>query len=136
MQRIDVSKRDESVLWFAVAINRRQKETGFFRIFRIEISVGVAEEADLFQNNQILELSQLSTPPLDYPIGVGDNIVVSLWGGADFEESYEVARDGSIFPQGLGKITVQGLTFDNARSIIYDRFKSVPFYNCNSIFFS
>ena len=81
--------------------------------------------ADLFQNNQILELSQLSTPPLDYPIGVGDHIVVSLWGGADFEESYEVARDGSIFPQGLGKITVQGLTFDNARNIIYDRFKRV-----------
>lgn len=81
--------------------------------------------ANLFQNNQILELSQLSTPPLDYPIGVGDNIVVSLWGGADFEESYEVARDGSIFPQGLGKITVQGLTFDNARNIIYDRFKRV-----------
>jgi polysaccharide biosynthesis/export protein len=81
--------------------------------------------ADLFQSNQIMELSQLSTPPLDYPIGVGDNIVVSLWGGADFEESYEVARDGSIFPQGLGKITVQGLTFDNARNIIYDRFKRV-----------
>ena len=54
---------------------------------------------DLFQSNQILELSQLSTPPLDYPIGVGDHIVVSLWGGADFEESYEVARDGSIFPR-------------------------------------
>ena len=80
---------------------------------------------DLFQNDQILSLSELSTPPLDYPIGVGDNIVVSLWGGADFEESYEVARDGSIFPQGLGKITVQGLTFENARNIIYDRFKRV-----------
>jgi protein involved in polysaccharide export with SLBB domain len=81
--------------------------------------------ADLFQNNQIIQLSQLSTPPLDYPIGVGDHIVVSLWGGADFEESYEVARDGSIFPQGLGKITVQGLTFDKARKIIFDRFKKV-----------
>ncbi len=81
--------------------------------------------SDLFQNNQIVELSQLSTPPLDYPIGVGDHIVVSLWGGADFEESYVVARDGSIFPQGLGKITVQGLTFDNARKIIFARFKKV-----------
>jgi protein involved in polysaccharide export with SLBB domain len=80
---------------------------------------------ELFQNDQIVELSQLSTPPLDYPIGVGDHIVVSLWGGADFEESYEVARDGSIFPQGLGKITIQGLTFENARNIIYDRFKRV-----------
>jgi protein involved in polysaccharide export with SLBB domain len=81
--------------------------------------------SDLFKSHQIMELSQLSTPPPDYPIGVGDHIVVSLWGGADFEENYEVARDGSIFPQGLGKITVQGLTFENARKIIYDRFRKV-----------
>ncbi|MEO8821867.1 MAG: SLBB domain-containing protein, partial [Ginsengibacter sp.] len=76
-------------------------------------------------NSQILQLSELSTPPPDYPIGVGDHIVVSLWGGADFEQDYVVARDGSIFPQGLGKITVQGLSFANAKSIIYARFKKV-----------
>lgn len=81
--------------------------------------------SNIFQNSQILQLSELSTPPPDYPIGVGDHIVVSLWGGADFEQDYIVGRDGSIFPQGLGKITVQGLTFANAKSIIYDRFKKV-----------
>ncbi|MEO6135333.1 MAG: SLBB domain-containing protein [Ginsengibacter sp.] len=81
--------------------------------------------SDLFQNRQILELTQLSTPPEDYPIGVGDHIIVSLWGGADFEQDYIVARDGSIFPQGLGKISVQGLTFTNARAIVYDRFRRV-----------
>ncbi len=81
--------------------------------------------SDLFQQKQILELSELSTPPLDYPIGVGDVIVVSLWGGADFEQSYVVARDGTIFPSGLGKITVQGLTFQNARAIINARFGKV-----------
>lgn len=81
--------------------------------------------SNLFHNSQILELAELSTPPPDYPIGVGDHIVVSLWGGADFEQDYLVARDGSIFPQGLGKITVQGLTFANARSIIFDRFRKV-----------
>ena len=58
-------------------------------------------------------------------MGVGDHIIVSLWGGADFEQDYIVGRDGSIFPQGLGKITVQGLTFANAKSIIYERFKKV-----------
>ncbi len=81
--------------------------------------------SNLFQNSQIVQLSELSTPPSDYPIGVGDHIVVSLWGGADFEQDYIVARDGSIFPQGLGKITVQGLTFANARSVIIGRFKKV-----------
>jgi Periplasmic protein involved in polysaccharide export len=81
--------------------------------------------SSLFTNAEVMQLSELSTPPADYPIGVGDHIVVSLWGGADFELDYEVARDGTIFPSGLGKITVQGLTFENARSIIIDRFRRV-----------
>jgi protein involved in polysaccharide export with SLBB domain len=81
--------------------------------------------SNLFSNSQVLQLSELSTPPPDYPIGVGDHIIVSLWCGADFEQDYVVARDGSIFPQGLGKITVQGLTFSNARAIINERFKRV-----------
>lgn len=78
-----------------------------------------------FSNAATTDLSELSTPPLDYPIGVGDNIVVSLWGGAEFQESYIVARDGAIFPTSLGKINVQGLTFENVRNIIYARFRSV-----------
>lgn len=80
---------------------------------------------NVFENAAETDLSELSTPPLDYPIGVGDNIVVSLWGAAEFQESYVVARDGAIFPQGLGKIQVQGLTYDNARAIIDSRFRSV-----------
>src|ERR1700712_4379643 len=47
----------------------------------------------LFQYSSIMQLSELSTPPLDYPIGVGDHIIVSLWGGADQELDYVVARD-------------------------------------------
>lgn len=81
--------------------------------------------ANIFQSAAIANLAELSTPPLDYPIGVGDHIVVSLWGGAEMQESYVVARDGAIFPASLGKITVQGLTFDNVRSIINARFRSV-----------
>ena len=80
--------------------------------------------ADVFRGAASFDLSELSTPPLDYPIGVGDHIVVSLWGAAEFQESYVVARDGAIFPQGLGKIQVQGLTFDNVRSMIDSRFRS------------
>lgn len=80
--------------------------------------------ANIFQNVAMNDVSELSTPPLDYPIGVGDHIVVSLWGGGEYQEDYVVARDGAIFPSGLGKITVQGLTFEVARSLIYSRFRS------------
>ena len=39
---------------------------------------------NIFQNSQILQLAELSTPPPDYPIGVGDHIVVSLMGRGRF----------------------------------------------------
>ncbi len=81
--------------------------------------------ANVFQYGSVTDVNEMSTPPLDYPIGVGDHIVVSLWGAAEFQESYIVARDGAIFPQGLGKINVQGLEFNNVRSIIDARFRSV-----------
>lgn len=80
---------------------------------------------NIFRNAAMMNIAELSTPPLDYPIGVGDHIVVALWGGGEYQEDYVVAKDGSIFPASLGKITVQGLTFESARSLIYSRFKSV-----------
>lgn len=81
--------------------------------------------ANVFKNSSVYDISELSIPPLDYPIGVGDHIIVALWGGGEYQEDYIVARDGAIFPNSLGKITIQGLTFEVARSLIYARFKSV-----------
>jgi protein involved in polysaccharide export with SLBB domain len=81
--------------------------------------------ADIFGNAAVMNVAELSIPPLDYPIGVGDHIIVALWGGGEDQRDYTVARDGTIFPAGIGKISVQGLTFDQARSLIYSRFKSI-----------
>lgn len=79
---------------------------------------------NLFRAGVVASITELSTPPLDYPIGVYDHIIVSLWNGAEATFEYTVARDGSIFPTGLGKIYLQGLTFENVRSLITRRFKS------------
>lgn len=78
--------------------------------------------SNVFSTAANADLTELSTPPLDYPIGVGDNIIVSMYGGAEKQTSYEVASDGSIFPSDLGKIYVGGLMFDNMRRIVYARF--------------
>ncbi|MEP7255005.1 MAG: SLBB domain-containing protein [Ferruginibacter sp.] len=78
----------------------------------------------LFRGGVVASLTELSTPPLDYPIGVYDRIIVSLWNGAEATLDYTVARDGSIFPASIGKIYLQGLTFENVRSLLTQRFKS------------
>ncbi|MFN8244746.1 MAG: SLBB domain-containing protein [Ferruginibacter sp.] len=78
----------------------------------------------LFRAGVVASITELSTPPLDYPIGVYDQLIVSLWNGAEATLEYTVARDGSIFPAGLGKIYVQGLTFEQVRSLLTRRFKT------------
>ena len=79
---------------------------------------------NLFSSGVVATISELSTPPLDYPIGVYDQIIVSLWNGAEATLDYTVARDGSIFPASIGKIYLQGLTFEKVRSLLTQRFKS------------
>ncbi len=81
--------------------------------------------ANVFSKAADADLSELSTPPLDYPIGVGDHIIVSLYEGAEFQQQYIVGRDGAIFPREMGKIYVGGLTFENARKILYAKFAAV-----------
>ncbi|MFC4263467.1 SLBB domain-containing protein [Ferruginibacter yonginensis] len=81
--------------------------------------------ANVFSNAAQTNVAELSTPPLDYPIGVGDEIIVSLYGGAEFQNNYVVGSDGSIFPKGMGKIYVGGLVFENVRRLLYSRFSAV-----------
>jgi polysaccharide biosynthesis/export protein len=81
--------------------------------------------SNVFSNAPNFNLSEMSTPPLDYPLGVGDQIIISLYGGAEMQESYIVASDGAIFPRQVGKIYVGGYTFENARKILYSRFASM-----------
>ena len=81
--------------------------------------------ANTFSSVPNMDLSELSTPPLDYPIGVGDHVIVSMYGGAEIQTNYIVGPDGAIFPQGMGKIYVGGTTFENVRRMLYSRFSSV-----------
>ena len=82
--------------------------------------------ANFFSNN-VFDLSDKapSAPPVDYRLGPGDEIIVSLWGGAELQQSYTLAKDGSIFPRLVGKIYLQGLNFEDASRIIRNQFKKI-----------
>ena len=69
--------------------------------------------------------SNLTSVPEDYRLGVGDEIIVSVWGAAEFQNPFTISKDGSIFPNRVGKIFLQGLSFQAARNVIASRFKRV-----------
>lgn len=82
--------------------------------------------ANFFSNN-VFDLSDKAptAPPLDYRLGPGDEVIVSLWGGAELQQDYTIGKDGSIFPRLVGKIYLQGLTFEAASAAITQKFRRV-----------
>ena len=59
--------------------------------------------------------------PSDYRLGVGDQLVVQLFGKENVEYALVVGRDGSVnFPK-LGGIALAGMTFEDARQLIETR---------------
>jgi protein involved in polysaccharide export with SLBB domain len=81
---------------------------------------------DFFINNVFnLSANNQTTPPSDYRIGIGDQLIVQIWGNAELQEPYVVARDGAIFPNKVGKIYIQGMAFDAARRLIISKFRKI-----------
>ncbi len=58
--------------------------------------------------------------PASYVIGIGDEIVVDVWGEVEFRESRIVERDGSIILPKGGKIAVHGRTLGAVKAAIRD----------------
>ncbi|MCK5833278.1 SLBB domain-containing protein [bacterium] len=67
-----------------------------------------------------LKTATITASPVsnDYILGIGDNIIVSLWGNVDFEYNLTVDREGKIFIPRSGTISVAGLNMDSARNVI------------------
>jgi protein involved in polysaccharide export with SLBB domain len=82
--------------------------------------------ANFFSNN-VFDLSEKNptAPPIDYRVGPGDEIIISLWGGAELQQDYTIAKDGSIFPRLVGKIYLQGLSFEEATRVVVQKFRKV-----------
>ena len=71
-----------------------------------------------------------STPPPDYKLGPGDNILINIWGRVDMQLDLTVDREGTIFIPKAGQIVAWGMTLDefskrleSKLSAIYSDFK-------------
>ncbi|MCO5232914.1 MAG: SLBB domain-containing protein [Chitinophagales bacterium] len=61
-------------------------------------------------------------PPFDYILGVGDQLNISIWGFADYNEVFTIEKDGFIQPKYVGRIYLKGLTLENAIQVIKARY--------------
>lgn len=68
--------------------------------------------------------THIKAPP-SYVLGSGDEINVSIWGYSEHSGVYIIGEDGSISPKRVGKIYLNGQTFEQAKKIISSKFGKV-----------
>lgn len=61
--------------------------------------------------------------PESYRLGVGDQLIVQLYGKENDQLTLQVGRNGNINVPKLGSISLSGLTFEDARELIRTRFQ-------------
>ena len=69
----------------------------------------------------------LATGPVDpdYPIGPGDEIVISIWGDNQYTQTAVVTREATITVLDIGQVVLNGLTLAQAKRLISDRLSTV-----------
>lgn len=66
----------------------------------------------------------IATPP-NYVLGPGDEVIIEVWGESEFRNQEKISPEGSINIQGVGPISLAGLTVSEAQQLIADRISEI-----------
>lgn len=81
---------------------------------------------DLFQRENLTFTPNLNIPtPDDYMLGPGDELIVDLWGSAQVYNRLEISPEGTIRPENLSPIYVNGLSIKEAELKIINRLSEI-----------
>ena len=61
----------------------------------------------------------------EYPVGPGDEIIITVWGDVDSYKSDTVDREGGIFIESLGKIYVSNKTYRELKDYLLNQLKKI-----------
>mgnify|MGYP003691428597 CR=1 FL=1 len=59
--------------------------------------------------------------PVDFKLGAGDEIILSLWGQINRQEKFTINKDGLIYYKNVGFINLANKTIDEAELILKDK---------------
>ena len=66
----------------------------------------------------------LPTPP-NYLLGPGDELTISIWGETQLRKNYTISREGSIYDEKIGLLTIAGRTISEAQEYLLNQFGRV-----------
>jgi len=78
----------------------------------------------IFRNKsiQLYNKSADIKPTNDYVLGVGDKIVISIWGKSQENAEYAIGAEGYIKPSKMPRIYLKGMTLGKAKALLQSRY--------------
>ena len=61
--------------------------------------------------------------PSSYLLGPGDEIIISLWGETQLRESYTINRDGLLYIERIGQLSLTGKNLEQAQKYLINNSK-------------
>ncbi len=77
---------------------------------------------DFFTKRDSIEFWENLPAPINYVVGPGDEIIISLWGQTQIRKSYSVTRDGKIYDEQVGILNVSGKTISQLKQYLILQF--------------
>ena len=63
--------------------------------------------------------------PIDYRLGPGDQIVISIWGETNSRKNMIIDKDGTIFYENIGFINLSNQTIESAEKILIEELSKI-----------
>jgi len=68
--------------------------------------------------------NNLPVPP-SYILGPGDEIIISLWGETQLRDNYTIGRDGMVYIERVGQLSITGKSMEQAKKYLEKQFQKV-----------
>lgn len=75
--------------------------------------------------NELLNQPNMGPVNSNYKLGVGDELIIQIWGDVQKTETLVVGRNGTITPTGLGQLRVAGLSVAEVKKMLTQRFSRI-----------
>lgn len=74
---------------------------------------------NIFNNDQLTFAPAMNIPtPAGYVLGAGDAVIIDVWGASQFNVKETISPDGKVFLDGVGPVSLSGLTVTQAEQRI------------------
>jgi len=77
---------------------------------------------DFFTRRDTVAFWENLPTPVNYLLGHGDELVISLWGETQLRETYTISRDGTIYDEKVGLLNLTGKSINVARQYLKDQY--------------